>query len=151
MFLWVWLDIAVTVTHTFLLMIPQCLWGNKCNCRTLCWGQCIENASTDERGRVTFHNFCFYTSHAFSSRWQQWLQLLSVCHHVILRISPSFCKCLFSLKDHSLALPVLEVFCVKTYGTWTAPSLGLYEAQLTHFNTFAALVHLLTLWQFYLL
>lgn len=65
LFSWVWLDIAVTVTHIFLLMIPQCLWGNECNCSTLCCGQCIENASTAERGRVTFHNFCFYTSHAF--------------------------------------------------------------------------------------
>lgn len=96
LFSWVWLDIAVAVTHIFLLMIPQCLWGKKCNCSTFCCGQCIENASIAERGRVTFHSFCFYTSYAFlSQQWQQWLHSCSV----------------FVITWHSeLALPFVNVY-----------------------------------------
>lgn len=79
LFSWVWLDIAITVTHIFLLMIPRCLWGKKCSWSTICCGQCFENASTAGRGRMTFHSFCFYASHAFlSPRWQQWLHTCSV-------------------------------------------------------------------------
>lgn len=47
------------LSHIFLLMIPQCRWGKKCNCSTICCGQCIENATLLGEERWLFVAFAF--------------------------------------------------------------------------------------------